>query len=115
MRPKAGHYVVQTVTVDVIDAYLGAAVAEMLRMKSPRCLLASFRRLLPPSIGLQDIHTSVAVDVADAQPMGDQIRSLGNRVDDPRRGRLCGIRFSVGQDSPAPINQLRLPISVDVF
>src|SRR6267154_6726025 len=72
MRLQAGHDVVESIPIYVVDANLAAAwrcpspVAEGHRMVLPRLITTSGRRLLPPPVGAQNIHPSIAVNVACA-------------------------------------------------
>ena len=60
MRGNGRHNIVQPIAIDVVDAHLGAARPEAGRMKGPRCLDRSLRRLLPPAARANHIRTQRA-------------------------------------------------------
>ena len=87
VRVEAGDDVVQLVAVDVVDDHLGATGAlgaapapERLRVIRPVPWRAG-RRLFPPAGRLQDVDTTVAVDVAGADTVGVRGPGLRDRVE----------------------------------
>ena len=75
MRLHRRHDIIQSVAVYVIHAYLRAAcrgaapLAKRHGMVLPQGCLSILGRLLPPPIGPEDIDSSVAIDIARADPV----------------------------------------------
>src|SRR5579862_819106 len=66
VRFDGGDHIVEAVAVHVVDGHLRAAAAEVFRMERPSLLLAVLGGLFPPSGGRENVHSSIAVDVAHA-------------------------------------------------
>src|SRR5205814_1602273 len=72
--------------------------------------------LFPPTVGHDQIHATVAVDVTDAETVGVFVpRTFGREA--MKRPRLAGIRpvgLGVAEIAAGMTDQLRLPVAVDV-
>ena len=122
---QAGHHVVEAVPVDVVNAQLGAAGAragprpapEFHRMIGPRSRRRSLRRLFPPPVRRDDIHATVAVDVAgaDAVLRHHPVARLGNGMHDPRRGRVRRIAAGPVDRASAQKHGVGLAVAIDIF
>src|SRR4051812_1849092 len=64
-------------------------------MLGPRCIALGVLWLLPPAVFLEDVHLAVAVDVADAQAVGEALVAFAARRDGMESPRLGGV-FPVG-------------------
>src|SRR4051794_90517 len=104
MRIQNRHNVVKTIAIHVIYCHHAAAhdvsavARERLRMVCPGSLTARWR-LLPPSVGIRNVRTSVTVNVANAKSMPRCEPSLGNIVNDPGFSGLPRDRFRVAHET----------------
>ena len=67
----ARRHVVQAITIEIVDQHLGTALVLLVADKRhtvelPFGLLVPVLRLLPPTIALDDVNQTIAVDVAGA-------------------------------------------------
>src|ERR1700722_5945608 len=58
------------VAVEVVGVHVGAGFAQFGRMEFP-WLIANLGRLFPPTVGDDHIKSAVAIDVADAEAVGE--------------------------------------------
>ena len=118
MRVQDGDHVVQAVAVDVIDAHNAAAhniaaiACESLRMVFPGPRLVAGGRLLPPAIRIDDIHASVAVNVAHTDAVRRPVALFGDVVHDPVAGRIGGIGLGIAHIILGHVNQFRLAVAI---
>src|ERR1700743_471308 len=92
--------------------------AKLLRMVRPQLLLTVLGRLFPRSIRIDVVHPPVAIDVAEAQTVGDICAPrtwIRNRLSDPRPGRVGWIRFRIPEPVVPGVNDLRFAIAVNIF
>jgi hypothetical protein len=110
------HDVVEPVAVDVAGMHLACGVGELEGVLDPG--LAGLRGggLFPPAFGFQDIHPAVAVDVAQADAVGELVvRALrADGMKGPGLVRLGGIIRGVAQGAARVTHEVRPAVAVDV-
>ena len=100
----------------IASAIARAAGGKWKRMERPDGIIRERRRLFPPSILFQQVHAPVAVDIPDAQTVGELSPiALGcNRMEFPRLGWIAPIRRSVAETAAGNANQFRFAVAIDV-
>src|SRR5262245_37358831 len=70
MSGNAGNHVVQAVPIDVVGIHLGAAArTERRRVSGPGISPGGRGGLRPPAVLVENVETSIPVDVADPEPV----------------------------------------------
>ena len=116
VRVDAGDDVVEAVTVDVIGIHLRAARGEGVWVFDPNGIVGEGLRLFPPGIFFDDVHASIAVDVANTKAMGETlIIALGcDGMEFPRSSRIFPICFGVSEVAAGATNDLGFVIAIDI-
>src|SRR5882757_902133 len=120
MGGARGGTIIQAVTVHVIHGHhasphhAASIACKSFRVISPGLLVAACGRLLPPSVWIQDVHSPIAVDVANADPMAGSVTFFGHVVNDPGTGGIGGIGLGVAHVAFAGIDELRLSVTIDI-
>lgn len=89
MSLEGGDDVIFSIAVDVVDEHLRAAGVEVDRVEGPGFGIVEFFGLFVPAVVDEDIEATVAVDVTDAQAVGERsvVAVAGDGVEDP--GFVC--------------------------
>src|SRR5258707_1657427 len=90
VRVYGGNDVVESISVDVVDQYLGCGVGKVEGVLGPHRIVCPRSRLLPPAIFFKYVNMPIAIDVSTADAVGEPlVITLGaNGMEFPRRGRI---------------------------
>src|SRR5580700_1697434 len=83
-------------------------------MISPRLLICAACGMLPPPVGVDDIHSPVAVYIAYSNAVGCAETSFGNRMNRPRTGRVGGIGLRITDEPFSHIYQCGFAIAIHI-
>ena len=111
MGVRGGDDVGVAVAVDVEGVHFGAGVGELEVMLLPDRIAVEIFGLFPPSGRFEKIEPPVAVDIADAQAMGEALIAavLGrDAVEDPGLGRIGRIGCRVAEFALVNADEHRL-------
>src|SRR5581483_11882527 len=121
MGIEAGDDVVESIAIDIIGEHLrgprgSRARREWERMEFPNRIAAKRGGLLPPAIFFQEIHAAVAIDIAQADAMGESTPVAFGRdsVEDPSRGGICPIDRIISEVTMGVADQFWFAVAVDV-
>src|SRR6185369_14770515 len=81
----------------------------------PRRHRCATRGLFPPAVRIDDVHFSVAVDVAGTGAVSRPWAWTGDIDGDPRAKRICRIRVRPGHATAAAVDDVELAVTVNVF
>ena len=76
-----------------------------------RCLGAA---VPTPAERVDYVQPSIAVNVADTDPMSGSVTRLGHRVDDPGCGGFVGIGFRVAHVALRHVDDFRSAVAIDI-
>src|ERR1700722_2321032 len=121
MSLQARDDVVQSIAIDVIYSDFAASRrrsrpgAKGHGMVLPQLVSASCWRLFPPSIRAQNVHPSIAINVARTDAVRRPWSFFRNGVHNPGPGRIRGIGLGIAHIAYRFVHQLRLSIGIHVL
>src|SRR3954454_7909697 len=83
-------------------------------MVLPQLLPASRSRLFPPPVAIQNVHTPIAIDVSDSDPVCAPRSFLGNGVNSPLGGWIRGVRLGIAHKPLCSIYKLGFSVVIHV-